>query len=149
MKYKRENVLTESTILKLIKKAKQYESHTAHRGSPGPGLLWLEESILSGAFRKKNLDESLDLQLIENSESKDHCEMCGCQIYDSDDGMCPTCDSTVSESTAYHFDKHIDQILLAEHKHKSIDEKTPTPQRIRAKRHQDRPGNKIIFGSKK
>lgn len=144
---KNARALTEETVLRLIKKAMQYESYALHRGSPGPGLIWLEESIRSGAFENDFNDE------IDNSANyhdvDSYCEMCGCPISTLDGQVCHACDSTVSESKSYYFDKHIDKILISEHKHKSVDEKTPTPQRIRAKRNQEKPGNRIIFGSKK
>ncbi len=60
----------------------------------------------------------------------------------------PSCPALYPEGKVTDFDKYMDKILISEGHGRPAVPPEDNPQRRRAARHQDRPGNKTRFGAK-
>ena len=97
--------------------------------------------------------EEMDEGGTESTEGGDTCPDCGAPAGMPCDSGCPNAEQPEPDPDRYRegvagFDKFMDKILISEGNGRKPTPPEDNPQRRRAARHQDRPGNKIRYGVK-
>jgi len=97
--------------------------------------------------------EEMDEGGTESTEGGDTCPDCGAPAGMPCDSGCPNAEKSEPDPDRYRegvvgFDKFMDKILISEGYGRKPTPPEDNPQRRRAARHQDRPGNKTRYGVK-